>query len=189
MIRQFEEIKIKTPDDITDNIKRIEKMIRTSPEYKLYLSYIYEDLKIKNCDYFKKWGKDDEVDMEFHHIITLYDIIMLQGSLMLLNLKDNEYITTFDLAKEVILLHYEDLIPGIILSTTIHQAYHAGLYQLDKNSNSVNLGNYTEFIKRFSQLLNDNDIGKFTYFMNDSDKEAVTILWQHLKEINSQNLI
>lgn len=155
-------------------------MIRTSPEYKYYLKYIYEDLQIRNCDFFKEW-EVEEVDMEFHHILFLADLVILQGTLMLCNLKEGEFLTTFDIAKEVILLHFEDLVPGIILSTTIHQAFHAGLYTLNKDSKSLNLGNYKEFVKRFGKFLTEKDIDTITYFLDEPRKQELLQLWQKLE--------
>ena len=173
----FKNYVIYTPDDLQKKMKKIESMIRGSLEYRGYISYIHEEQEIKTCAYFKNWNCDD-ITEEFHHIITLYNITFAVGCKLLERLEPDEYLTTFDIAKEVILEHFNNNIPGIYLSKTIHEAYHAGLTQLPKNSNSLNLGNYKDFVKKYKAYLSKSDIENITYFLNESDKNELVNIYE-----------
>jgi len=117
------------------------------------------------------------------HIIFLQDLVKIVGAKMLLELKPGDFILAFDIAREVILLHFEDLIPGAILTTTIHQALHAGKYTIKQNSKSVNLGNYKELVRRYGYLMREDHISLITYFLDDTKKEELISLWKNKQEI------
>ena len=155
MIDEIKNIRIYTYDDLQKFIPRIERIIRSSPEYKQYLHYIYETLQIRNCDYFTEWNIEENITFNIHHLITLYNLVEIVGAKLLL---DNDYIYTFDVAKEVILLHFKDYVPVILLTQTIHEALHAGLYKIKKDSKSLNLGKYKEFVKEYKDVTTTKDI-------------------------------
>lgn len=177
-------LKITSVDELTQNIKKIESMIRNSKEYRGYLSFIKEHLSIRNCAYFEKVDfVENNLDIQFHHLITLYDLVVLVGGNMLLNLGEDEYLLTFDIAKEVIKEHLEDNIPGVMLSKTVHELVHIGQYVIPPNSKEVHLGNYTNFITKYHKFLTEKEIDTIKYFLPDDKKTEVETLWQKL---NSQ---
>lgn len=178
-------LKISTPDDLTDNvIKKIESMVRNSKEYRGYLSFIKEHLSIRNCAFFEQIDfVEKKLSIEFHHLITLYNLVTIVGCKMLTELKENEYLLTFDIAKAVIEEHINDNIPGVMLSETVHELVHSGLYQIPSNSKEVHLGNYEKFIRKYSVFLTDNDIKTIKYFLPPEKQMEVDELWQ---EVNYQ---
>nr|DAE44751.1 MAG TPA: hypothetical protein [Caudoviricetes sp.] len=163
MIPEIENIRI-TPDNLDKFIKRIENMIRTGPEYKQYLKYIYEDCQIRNCDYFTEWNIEEDLTFELHHIIPLYNLVQIAAFKLLSN---NDYVYTFDIAKEVILMHFDNLIPTVILTKTIHQALHAGLYEIKSDSKSLNIGNYRKFIHDYGRFISKKDLSIYSRFIPD----------------------
>lgn len=104
-------------------IKNVERLVRTSNEYRNYISYLtnQQDLKtdviMANLDITK-------VDLEFHHYpFTLYDIvdIMLECSL-----GENEKVTSINLAEKVLNEHYLNRVGLARLTKTNHELAHAG---------------------------------------------------------------
>lgn len=181
-------LKIKSVDDLTSNlIKKIESMVRNSKEYRGYLAYIKEHLEIKNCAFFEDIDfVENELTLHFHHLITLYDLVIIVGCKMISELKGDEYLLTFDIAKKVIQEHLDDNIPGAMLSKTIHEMVHAGLKTIPKNSKEVHLGNYKNLINKYHFLLTQKDIDTIKNFLPDEEASELEELWQNL---NSQKSI
>ena len=98
-------------EDINDKlIKRIERIIRSSIEYKEYIKFLKEELDLNYCSFFSNVNWDD-VTIEMHHsLFTLYDIT----------------VTVWDVADEVMLIHYSNIIALTPLSTTVHELVHTG---------------------------------------------------------------
>lgn len=122
--------------DIDDvHIKNVEAAIRKSYEYREYLANkkeINEENKcdlLKDFDYGFKKKHHKVVTLELHHYITLYNIVEYAYKYLLD--KGNKNISTFEVAQLVIDWHYYNYIPYIFLSTTVHQAVHAGQYNLE----------------------------------------------------------
>mgnify|MGYP003571259467 CR=1 FL=1 len=121
----------KSPLDLSDPkvrdkfIKGIEKLVRTSKQYKRYIDYLKREKGLNHCAIFgnvesaKKGGK---TKVEMHHgpIFTLYDIasIVLEKHLM----ENNPKINTFDIAAEILDLHRRNLIQVVMLSQTVHNS-------------------------------------------------------------------
>lgn len=183
MVDYLDYLKITSPDDLTDNIvKKIESMIRNSKEYRGYLSFIKEYLSIRNCAFFEKIDfVDQELSIEFHHLITLYDLVTIVGCKMISELKEKEFLLTFDIAKEIIMEHLNDNIPGVMLSRTIHEMVHKGIYTIPKTSKEVHLGNYETFIRTYYEYLTEKDIKTIKTFLPDDKSEQLEALWQELQ--------
>lgn len=175
-------LKIATLDDLTDNvIRKIESMVRNSKEYRGYLAYIKEYISIRNCAFFEDIDfVDSGLSIEFHHLICLYDIVVIVASQMLYELEDGDYLLTFDIAKQVIKEHLEDRIPGVMLSKTIHEMVHKQLKTIKKDSKEVHLGDYLGLIRLYHNFLTERDIETIKYFLPDEKSEEVNALWQEL---------
>lgn len=161
----FKDYMIFTLDDLMEHLKEIKKKIRNSKEYRKYLAYIKEEIKIRSCDFFKEFDAiDNDVDLEMHHIISLEELVVIVGSYMVDQLKEGEYLLTFDIAKEVMKIHFEHLIPVVMLTKTIHQMYHSGLYAIDKESKSIDIGLYKIFASKYGKYFDINVIETYNYY-------------------------
>lgn len=168
-------------DDLIENIPRIEKLFRNSKEYKNYIASIREGLQLQHCSYFS--DKDfTDVSLELHHEFPrLYDIVLIVGSKMILDLKEDEFLTVFDIVRSVLEFHMKDYPTVIMLSKTIHELYHSDQYSIPRDTDSIHLGNYKSFIEEYKEYLNDSDINKLKYFLNDSQSKDLEKLWQDQK--------
>lgn len=105
-------------------IKSTERMVRQSTEYTNYLALIKTNYNILNYDNVLSHISSAEASIEFHHYpFTLYDIvdIMMNHKMM-----TNQKFTSFSLAKEIMGLHFNQMIGLVPLTTTNHQLAHLG---------------------------------------------------------------
>lgn len=105
-------------------IKRCERTIRSSMEYRDYIAYLKEYVDMNHCAFFNNVenGNGNRVRIEIHHEpFTLYDITNV-----VLNrfLKDGIPLNELYIADEVIRLHYENMVGLIPLSKSLHQMVH-----------------------------------------------------------------
>lgn len=149
-------------------VKKIESIIRQSLEYRRYIKYLKNEIELTSCNFFK--GIDTEeingVGIEFHHYpFTLYDITYTVLSDM------TDYFTkpvnTFDVANEVMKLHYENIIGLIPLSKTVHQLAHSG--EVFINMHDV-FGNVNLFVNQYNKHIDDETKDKL-YILNEMSKD------------------
>lgn len=136
-------------------IKKIEKYIRSSIEYRKWCLYIRDEKNLNTCEYFKDvWDniEDGELTTEVHHnIFTLYDIVETVAYKLQKEYTDNKKVLLpIDISREVINLHLDDKVSCIVLSKTIHEAYHSGLYKY-KQKNCT--GNWESFAKEYIEYI------------------------------------
>lgn len=171
----YENIMILTEEDLLKNLQRIERVIRSSKEYKDYIACTRETDDIKGCSFFTEKNLE-ECTLEIHHIVHLADLVIIAGKKLLKSLPEQDCLLCMDIAKEVLLMHFKDLIPVISLTKTIHELYHAGQYTLPKKSKQLHLGDYKKFLEEYREFLDKEYIKKlYTYFGID-EKELDTLL-------------
>lgn len=139
-------------------IKRIEKEIRSSLEYRDYISFLKEYVDMKHCAFFNNVENEQgsKVRIEIHHEpLTLFDIVET-----VVNKFIDEGIPLNDLyiSDEVMELHYTNKVGLIPLSKSVHQIIH--------NSNQIVIplhliyGNYKEFLEEYSDYLDESILDK-----------------------------
>jgi len=124
-------------------IKKIEHFVRSSYEYRDYITFLKEELDMNQCALFPKLQRND-VSLEIHHSpLTLYDITSIIFSYMQINTVEP---TSFDIADEVMRVHYEGIVGLIPLTETAHELVHNGdiFIPIDKV-----YGDIKEFYKRY----------------------------------------
>ncbi len=109
-------------------ITTIERLCRSSMEYRDLIDYLKINLGMNFCSYFHKVSKENfgkaRVRIEIHHEpFTLYDIVAI-----ILNHRLDEDLSTdmLEIANEVMELHYQGYIGLLPLSETVHQLVHSG---------------------------------------------------------------
>lgn len=107
-------------------IRACVRMVRSSPEYRLWVDYIKDVSGIHDCAITGEKGTQVTIEMH-HHPITLYEIIKAIVSNCDVSIK--EY-CSFDISTEVIEHHYNDKIGYIPLAITLHEKYHNGFLNL-----------------------------------------------------------
>lgn len=126
-------------------IKSVEKMVRTSREYKAYIELLRTNIHALNHDNILSNITTADVEMEFHHYpFSLYDIIEI---CMLQHIVAGEKFTSFMISKEVMDLHFKHQIGLVPLTKTMHELAHSGNIFI---SNKQVFGNYKNFMKFYS---------------------------------------
>ena len=135
-----------TDKDLKNFIKGTEKIVRTSDDYRKYIGYLKNDLSLTSCA-FLNHVNDESVDIEMHHYpFTLYDIcnIVMEKQIR------TEKMTTFSVAKEVMKIHFDNMIGLIPLSKTVHDLAHSG--EIFINLKQV-FGDYNKFIEEYYKYI------------------------------------
>lgn len=144
--------------------KQIEKMVRSSSEYKRYLGLIRLTTEFSNCSIFGQIT-DDDATIEFHHHpFTLFDITT---SVIFKNIISKIKFSTFSITHEVLQLHYRNIIGLIPLSKTVHELVHTG--QLNVPLDSI-FGRYDTYISEFSPYFSNKVIEKYNFIVEQDEK-------------------
>jgi hypothetical protein len=147
-------------------IKSIERIIRTSIEYRNYIGYLRNEVNLAYCTLFDRIPEEvaAALKIEMHHMpFTLYDLVdvVLTKYLTL----DRPF-TRFSIANEVMDLHFSNKVGLVPLTVTAHQMMHAGKYFIKK---SDVFGKYDLFIQENKAYLTDEHLEKITRLTNTSD--------------------
>lgn len=134
-------------------VKYIEKIIRRSNEYKKYIGFLKRELDLTKCSIFDSIDINElkGVSLEFHHYpFTLFDLvdICLQDKLD----KNKMLISPFQIANEVMELHYSNKVGLVPLVVTVHELVHDG--QIFLKSDFIN-GNYKKFIEKYNSSISE----------------------------------
>lgn len=149
-------------------IRKVESLVRTSPEYRKFLTFLRNNLNLNKCTFHP--DVDTEVlkktKIEFHHYpFTLYEIV---DTIIEKQSKENPIINPFNVAEEVMELHFDLKVGLVPLSKTLHELVHSG-------KKFVNLkyvqGSYLKFISSYSEYINDNLLDNWNELKLLSDKE------------------
>jgi hypothetical protein len=139
-------------------IKRIERFVRSSYEYREYTTFLKEEIDMNQCAFFPKLTRED-VSIEIHHApLTLYDITSIIFNHMQIHEVEP---TAFDVADEVMKAHFAGLVGLMPLTLTAHELVHSGdiFIPVDKVYGNVK-GFYNKYKDGFTtdhkQLLKEN---------------------------------
>ena len=169
MIQDFYELIINDYTVLLDKVDEIERIFRHSKAYNVFLRYLKETVKIRKCDFFISEEEykeldfvDNKIDIEMHHQVRLFELVLIAGQYLLdrIDTNNGEYITVYDVVNELVIMHFSDYLPFVMMSTTIHQLYHKGLYTIKVND-SVHLGDYTGFINRYKDYITDHIVNEY----------------------------
>ncbi len=110
--------------DFQKYLKEVEKAVRTSIEYRRFISYLRDYMDMDRCAFFKDTtrDRDSKVKIEIHHYpFTLYDICKIVYNKRTFY---GESVEREMVAKEVMQLHYQLVVGLIPVSKTIHELAH-----------------------------------------------------------------
>jgi hypothetical protein len=107
-------------------IRNVEKLIRSSLEYKLWVSYITSTLGHTKCCLTDEKLSECQLDVH-HHPLDLFLIVK-----MIINdfIEKNTEFTTYDICEQVMELHYQNKVSYMVLLSDLHYKYHNGFQKL-----------------------------------------------------------
>lgn len=133
-------------------VKSVERIIRMDWSYLNYIKKIKEAEHNLTKDVVLNNLKSTDATIEMHHHpLTLYDIVSIVA---LHNFNNDIEFTSFSLAKEVVKLHYDNLIGLAPMSVTTHQLAHLEVDPKTKRryvslTKKQIFGKYEEFTKKY----------------------------------------
>lgn len=131
----------------TKFVKKLEVIIRSSPEMRRYIQYLKNNLDLNSCSILKN-ADMSEVKIELHHYpFSLYDITHIVLNYRKINRMSY---STIEIAEEVVHLHYQNVIGLIPVSETIHDLAHSGSIILPLQDV---YGNYKAFIQKYNAAI------------------------------------
>lgn len=150
-------VNINTDKDRNKYIKRVEKIIRASTEYRDYITFLKDHVDLNKCVFFqnvtsdKGANKRGRVSIELHHEpFTLYDYV----DVVLRKFQDTGVpINDLLIADEVLELHYSNMVGLVPLSKTMHEVVH--------NSTKIFVplnmiyGDYSQFLDKYEDYISD----------------------------------
>lgn len=136
--------------DFNKYLQDIERIIRSSMEYREFINYLREYMDMNKCSFFKNVSNINSYKIKIHihhHPLTLYDIVVI-----VYNKRSffEESLEAEMVAKEAMYIHYFMMVGLIPLSETVHDLVHDQLIfiPLDKV-----MGNWEEFLDTYSDFI------------------------------------
>ena len=169
-------------------IKDIEREVRRSYEYRVFIRYLRENMNMSKCSFLKGVNNEESFDVkiEIHHYpFTLRDIVEI---VYRKRSYYNEDLNIEMVAKEVMILHYKLLIGLIPLSETVHELAHNGriFIPVDKV-----LGRYNLFVNYYHQFCSPEQLETLERIENYTERQGdildTTILEQNNVSYQIQN--
>jgi len=133
-------------------IKHIERVVRSSMEYKDYIAYLRKEIDMTMCSFFSGVTNADvkKVSIEIHHEpFTLFDITQIVLEKWIANQME---INPVLIAEEIMSLHYKNKVGLIPLSITVHELVHDGKLFIPLQHL---FGDYVEFLEEYEPYISE----------------------------------
>lgn len=130
----------------------IEKEIRSSFEYKKYINYLKSELDLTKCSLLPGIDcKEGAASLEFHHYpMNLYEITETIARQRVLTLGEDEKVSCFEVAEQVMEEHFRGNIGVVPLTKTLHDMAHNRTIIVPITKVE---GNYKKFMKKYSSYI------------------------------------
>lgn len=152
-------------------IKSVEKIVRTSDEYSIFLAHIANEYGLNHCAIHPNIENvDNETIVEMHHgpLFTLYDICSIITQFML---QTGRNVSSFTVADRVIKEHGNNNIQVVMLCENCHQLQHAGKLFVDLRQC---YGNLPEFVSRYGEYMDINYRILYNKYLEQQSKFSTT---------------
>lgn len=178
------------PDETKDHkkyIKRLERLIRNSLEYRNYIRYIKEEYDLTKCALFKNLDatKLRKTKLNFHHypfnLFEITDTVYKSLSNFGMNIVDD-----MDVVERVVELHYENKIGLVPLCVTGHELSHSGSIFIHLD---LVFGNVNSFIESYYDFIDLSLIDSLNVLKDLSNSEASVDINKYIFEKNFRNII
>lgn len=127
-----------------------ERLIRMSPEYRIWTDFVREVLGFTICELTNESHNQVTCDIH-HHPISLYTITKV---VICEKIEKLEKFCAFDIALKVLELHYENRVGFVTIIKSLHEKFHNGFLQIPI---SLVHGDYKYLIEKYSQQLEESE--------------------------------
>ena len=159
----------KTDRERVKFIKQLEALCRSSMEYRDYIKFLRDNMDMNRCSVLKNLvsTKEKQYSIEIHHEpLTLFSIV----DVVLTKYEDlGKFIDPFEIAAEVMSLHYEGKVGLIPLSITQHELVHDGQIFIPLTKIYQYPG-FVSFCEEYEQWINPNIQDTISYKLEMTQK-------------------
>lgn len=154
--------------DYCKYIKTIERMVRSSPEYREWVRYVTVSLGHTVCEFTQESMNECSIEVH-HHPITMYTLV----SVVINNdfLDNAVEFSSADVVNKVLELHYQNKVGYCVMLSNLHEKYHGGF--LDIPMELVH-GNYKYILDNYKVPEQDLEL---IYRLCAIHSKDVTINW------------
>jgi hypothetical protein len=139
-------------------VKNCELLVRRSNEYSSWRNYIVEVLGLNTCHITAEHISEVTVEVH-HHIPSLFAVV---SAVINRKINSEDSFCSFDVAQEVIQLHFENRIGYTILIKSMHEKFHNGCLEIPI---SLIHGDYNYFIQHYGGYLENEELEKINQRM------------------------
>jgi len=143
----------------------VERLVRSSVEYKYWKQYIIEVLGMNHCVLTHEVSDECTIEVH-HHVPSLFTVV--KGVINEQINKNNSF-TSFDISSMVMELHFTNQIGYVTLLKSLHEKFHNGY--LDIPMKFIN-GNYDSFIQRFGSFIDGDDMSTIQSRLNITESNC-----------------
>ena len=161
--------RIVTAEEHVRFVKKIEALVRGSPEYSAYVGYLRNELRMDRCSFLPGLDmSENEVGLEMHHApLTLFAIVDIVISHRLAR---GQAVTSLTVADEVMRAHYEEKVGIVPLSRTAHKLVHSGALTLHP---AMIHGGWVDFLRDYPDGVDEVTISKLIEFLAVTEESVV----------------
>ena len=163
----LEQYSIHDPKDYTKFIQDTERVVRMSYEYRALIKYLNSIEGMNKCTFLSNVSNEysNHIKIELHHTpFTLYDIC---STVIKKRLDNQQSIDIFDIAKEVMWLHYIGYVGLIPVCETVHQMIHNQYIFIPLH---IIRGNFQAFIDSYVDYIGEELLNSFDATKNVTDE-------------------
>lgn len=145
-------------------IRHCVRYARSAGEYRKYMDYLIENMDFDSCYFFSNLTLDESkiAGLEIHHYpFTIFDICEI---VTIKKLNNNERLSIFAIAHEVLRLHYQGKVGLVPLAKTLHEMAHDGQLYIPP---VAIYGKWIDFIDEYRDFLQEHHHEKLAVLYQD----------------------
>lgn len=142
---------IEDEKELSRFIKSCEYLVRRSPEYKIWTTYLRDVLGYVTCDLTNESHSQCICDIH-HHPISLYTITK---GVISQYIASSKKFCSADIVIKVLELHFQNRVSVISLIQSMHQKFHNGFLNLPMD---LVHGDYKYFMEHYASYLEDSEL-------------------------------
>jgi hypothetical protein len=147
-------------------INTCKRIIRSSSEYKTFVSYCKQEFNCTNCAFLPNVN-DEFAEVEIHHaILNLHDIVEIIAD----HLTKKGNTTSLEVCHEVIKSHFAGMVSVVPLSKVVHDLVHEG--KINISINQV-YGNCIRLLEKYPEGITDIHLEKIRIAYKLSKRELI----------------
>jgi hypothetical protein len=137
-------------------LKYFSMTVRRTPEYKSFIQFVKNFLDVSQCSFYEDYSMKNGFTIELHHHpFSLYDICEAVANKQM---KKNNYVETFRVLEEVLLLHYKFMVGLTPLNPTAHDLVHSEVLKVHP---AIIIGEWRKLYNEYLSYLSKTAINKY----------------------------